>query len=88
MFLTKMSNLEWVNLPDCNKLTEHGRCSIKGDIPCTGVTCQFKITKEEADASRYRTMRRLSSLGEEEQQRIANKYYGGRRVWIFPEDNG
>lgn len=48
---------------------------------CRGETCPFKKSREQLYAERERTYERLSSLSDEEQTRISEKYFGGRMPW-------
>lgn len=81
MALTKFSNLNLVELPDCIGLTENGVCSRFRATFCQGNSCPHKrTTAEEADAV-SKAMERLSSLDDQTQTKIARKYYGGKRVW-------
>lgn len=81
MTLTRLSNLNWLDLPNCIALSENGQCSLLKISLCQGNTCSFKLTQEEKDAAERKVRKRLSSLDEETQEKIACKYYKGRRPW-------
>ncbi len=81
MALTRLSNLNWLDLPDCVCLSETGQCSLLKISFCQGNTCSFKLTQEEKGAAERKVGKRLSSLDEETQEKIARKYYKGRRPW-------
>ena len=48
---------------------------------CRGEACPFKKSREQLDAERARAYERLSNLNDEEQTRIAEKYFGGKMPW-------
>ena len=48
---------------------------------CRGEACPFKKSREQLYAERERTYERLSSLSDEEQTRISEKYFGGKMPW-------
>lgn len=76
------SNTELLKLPDCGGLLENGNCRWL-DVPkCTGVKCSYyhKVTSSE------KAQKRLRSLDEVTQERIAQKYYGGSRPWADLEE--
>lgn len=82
--VSRNANLEWIELPDCESLLENGRCASLRVASCAGSTCAFfqpRGTRRQADA-------RLRALDEAEQERIAQRYYGGRRPWLIQEENG
>lgn len=81
MSLTKLSNINLLDMPDCVGLMENGRCSRLNITYCAGNICPLKLTRPEEIDSRRRSMERLRSLDEQTQAKIAGKYYGGRRVW-------
>ncbi len=81
MTLTRFSNLDWIDLPNCVNLTQFGQCSLLIISMCQGNTCPFKLTQEEKDAAEFKVRKRLSSLDEETQVKIAHKYYKGKRPW-------
>ncbi len=81
MALSKFSDLDLIDKPDCAGLKENGKCSRLKQEKCSGHSCPFKMTAEEEAASRMRAMRRLSTLGEREQDVIAGKYFGGIKAW-------
>lgn len=71
---------ELLHLPDCRFLNEKGGCEQLSFSRCTGEKCTFFSPEERSpDLSGWKS--RLSLLSEEEQARIARKYYGGKRPW-------
>ncbi|MGN0638858.1 MAG: hypothetical protein ACI4J0_10840 [Huintestinicola sp.] len=71
---------EMLSLPDCRFLNEKGGCERLSFSRCTGEKCTFfSPGKSGTDLSGWKS--RLSLLSEEEQSRIAKKYYGGKRPW-------
>lgn len=77
---TPIGDEEMLSLPDCRFLNEKGGCERLSIPRCTGGKCSFLYTaSDSADMSGWRA--RLSLLSEEEQVRIARKYYGGKRPW-------
>ncbi len=81
MAVTRFSNLNSLDLPNCINLSENGQCSLLQVSRCQGDTCSFKLTQEEKDAAACKVRKRLSSLDEYTQEEIACKYYNGRRPW-------
>lgn len=81
MSLTKLSNLYLVHMPNCVGLLENGRCARLETAHCHGDSCPLKLTQKEETAAQDRAMQRLRSLDERTQDKIARKYYGGKRVW-------
>ncbi|MCI7767632.1 MAG: hypothetical protein MSJ26_06610 [Oscillospiraceae bacterium] len=77
---TPIGDEELLNLPDCRFLNEKGGCGRLSIPRCRGGSCSFfSAASDSADLSSWRA--RLSLLSEEEQVRIARKYYGGKRPW-------
>lgn len=77
---TPLGDEEMLSLPDCRFLNEKGGCERLSIPRCTGGKCSFiSMSSDRPDQSSWRT--RLSLLSEEEQIRIAKKYYGGKRPW-------
>jgi len=81
MSFYRFSNLNWLDLPNCTNLSKNGHCLILNISRCQGDTCPFKLTQEEKDAAACKVGERLSSLNEATQEKIARKYYKGRRPW-------
>ncbi|MDD2300537.1 MAG: hypothetical protein PHU69_13000 [Fermentimonas sp.] len=79
--MTRFSNLNWLDLPNCINLSKNGHYSILKISCCQGDTCSFKLTQEEKDAAACKVKEKLSSLDEETQEKIARKYYNDRRPW-------
>ncbi len=75
--LSKYSNTELLELPDCEGLRENGKCRWLRE-PCLGEKCQWLSQID----SLQRAYARLRSLDEEQQERIASKYYYGVRPWM------
>lgn len=78
--LTKYSNLEILNYPDCPALLETGKCVYTG-TNCVGTSCFGLTTEEKQKSSCFSVQKRLSMLDEATQRRISQKYYGGQRPW-------
>jgi len=76
--LTRFSNPELLKLPDCEGLLENGTCSWLRVPVCGGSDCRYY----NESASLKKAQARLRSLDEEDQERIARKYYGGTRPWL------
>lgn len=56
-------------------------CRVLSVDRCMGNDCPFRKSREQLYAERERTYERLSSLSDEEQTRISEKYFGGRMPW-------
>jgi hypothetical protein len=77
---TPVGDEEMLNLPDCRFLTEKGGCEKLNISRCSGDKCTFlSLEDDKADMSGWKL--RLSLLSEDEQMKIAKKYYGGKRPW-------
>ena len=76
--LSRRSNLELLNMPDCGGLQENGRCRWLNVSLCIGTACSYCGAK----SSLQKAYERLRSLDEKAQDHIAQKHYGGRRPWI------
>ena len=78
----KQEGLFLLSLPDCISLSENGGCSLLKLKICQGINCPFMRSKNELkNITRYWEAR-LSSLGEEKQERISRMYYGGKMPWL------
>lgn len=77
---TPVGDEEMLSLPDCRFLTENGTCGRLNISHCTGEKCKF-LNREANHADINVWSSRLSLLSEEEQMKIARKYYGGKRPW-------
>ncbi len=77
MALTRNSCRHLLHLPDCAGLRENGSCRWLSVGPCVGEGCAYYRKKSGEEGAR----RRLSSLGLETQEHIAQKYYSGARPW-------
>jgi len=75
--LTRYSGLRLVDLPDCESLLENGHCSCLNVYECIGSNCPFY----RARGTKYQANKRLCALDDNEQERIAQKYYHGMRPW-------
>ena len=73
--LTRYSGLRLVDLPDCESLLENGHCGCLSVYECTGKNCPFY----HARGSQHQANKRLLALDEAAQERIAQKYYHGKR---------
>lgn len=81
MALTKYTNKEMVDYPNCHALTESGKCVWLSLSACRGAGCPFMKTEEDNRNSLEHARARLASLDEATQAHIARKYYGGKRPW-------
>lgn len=79
--ISKYINLDWLDLPNCINLSKYGKCTILNISKCAGEACSFKITQEENEDAKYKVYKRILSLDEEIQEKIARKYYNGKRPW-------
>ncbi|MEG2634072.1 MAG: hypothetical protein RSA97_05715 [Oscillospiraceae bacterium] len=75
--LSRYSNRELLEFPDCDGLGENGKCKWLNVSGCTGDGCPYFHKKGTTESSYIR----LRSLDEEVQKRIALKYYNGTRPW-------
>lgn len=75
--LTRFSGLRLVDLPDCESLLENGTCGCLNVNDCTGKSCPFF----RARGTQHEANKRLCALDDHEQERIAQKYYHGKRPW-------
>ena len=80
MSLSKYSNTELLDYPNCLGLSESGKCMWLSILKCQGYACPFLKTKGAHSTDRKAQIR-LQSLDEEAQCRIAEKYYNGNRPW-------
>jgi len=71
-----------VRLPECRFLNENGGCDRLSRPKCIGESCTALSASQNTESWK----KRLSALSEEEQKKIAKKYYGGKRPW--QKDNG
>lgn len=71
-----------LELPNCAGLSDTGKCFWLSINSCQGYSCPFKKTRETQENSIKAVENRLSELDEENQERIARKYYGGKRPWL------
>lgn len=77
---TPIGDEEMLSLPDCRFLNEKGGCERLSFSRCAGEKCTFLSPRtRSSDMSSWKS--RLSLLSEEEQMKIAKKYYGGKRPW-------
>lgn len=77
---TPVGDEEMLSLPDCRFLTENGTCGRLNISHCAGEKCKF-LNREANHTDINVWSSRLSLLSEEEQMKIARKYYGGKRPW-------
>lgn len=75
--LTRYSGLRLVDLPDCESLMENGRCGCLNVYECVGRCCSFY----RARGTQQQANKRLCALDEAAQEKIAQKYYHGKRPW-------
>lgn len=79
MALGRESGKELLDFPLCCGLSETGACNWLSLSRCQGDGCPFQKSLESRESSKIK--RRLCSLSEERQARIAAKYYAGKRPW-------
>ena len=77
---TPVGDEEMLSLPDCRFLTEKFTCGRLNISHCTGENCTL-LSREASHTDINVWSSRLSLLSEEEQMKIARKYYGGKRPW-------
>ncbi len=83
--LTRNSNSELLELPNCAGLSEAGECYWLNIPACQGESCPFKHTKEERITTLKFIKNRLATLDETTQSNISKKYYGGTQPWNQPQ---
>ena len=54
---------------------------LKTESGC-GYSCPFYKNREELEAGRIKSNKRLASLPDERQRYIAETYHGGKRTWL------
>jgi len=75
--LSQYSSADLLKQLDCAGLLGSGKCRWLQITECAGKNCaHYRKASSQAKAET-----RLCSLGEETQERIAKKYYGGFRPW-------
>lgn len=73
---------ELLDCPECIYLSENGKCVHRvGKVKCIGVDCPFRTTARNEKEQELSWKERLCSLSENEQNKIAEKYYGGKMPW-------
>lgn len=65
---------------NCFSYTDNGCVALNEDY-CKNGDCAFFKTKEKAKQDLEKANKRLASLPREEQEGIADKYYGGKISW-------
>ena len=81
MSLTRFSNTNLLDLPNCVGLSEAGKCFWLNITSCQGSSCSFQKTNEDKSNSMIQVQNRLSELDEKTQEHISQKYYSGKRPW-------
>jgi len=61
------------------------KCKILATNKCFGAECSFYKTHEQHKESCKKSRERLRGLDKLHQQYLADKYYGGKRVWLKGE---
>ncbi|WP_295217098.1 hypothetical protein [Ruminococcus sp.] len=74
------------NTPDgttteCIWLAEGSVCELMKSCRCHGTSCSFRRTSAQDRRAAAAWQSRMASLPEEQQRRIAKKYYGGNMPW-------
>lgn len=82
MINNRFSYTNLLELPNCAGLSDTGKCCWLSINSCQGHSCPFKKSRETQDNSTRAVESRLSALDEENQEKIARKYYGGNRPWF------
>jgi len=77
----QLSNTDMLNFPDCISLSERGKCERLNISTCQGKNCTFLRTYRDITEQKLRWAKRLSDLGEDDQIKIAKKYYSGTMPW-------
>lgn len=77
-----LSNLYFIDLPNCMGLSERGKCIWQNNAVCKGEKCKIKRSEGETQSAQIKTSQRLASLSDSQQTHIADKYYGGKKPWI------
>lgn len=75
--LTRYSNTELLQLPDCGGLLENGKCRWLKVPACIGKGCRYCQKANSQD----KTYARLRTLDKKTQIHIAKKYYHGELPW-------
>lgn len=78
VFIKKFKPLKY---PACVYLTENCKCSVLNVRECAGEKCTFLKSEYLKDLSDKKRIKRLNSLDKNEQQKIADAYYGGKISW-------
>lgn len=66
---------------ECIWLTDGSVCELMKSCRCHGENCGFRRTVLQNQKSLAEWQSRISSLSEEQQNKIARKYYGGNMPW-------
>lgn len=66
---------------ECIWLAEGSICELMKSCRCRGAECSFRRTAAQDRKATAAWQSRISSLSDEQQRRIAKKYYGGNMPW-------
>lgn len=66
---------------ECIWLTENNLCELMKSCRCRGAECSFRRTTSQTQQATVAWRSRMGSLTEEQQRKIAQKYYGGNMPW-------
>lgn len=66
---------------ECIWMTEGSICELMKSCRCCGTDCSFRRTSAQNHRAAAIWQSRMASLPEEQQRRIAKKYYGGNMPW-------
>ncbi len=66
---------------ECIWLLEDSVCELMKSCRCRGERCTFRRTAAQSHEANAAWKARMLSLSEEQQLKIAKKYYGGNMPW-------
>ncbi|MCD7959295.1 MAG: hypothetical protein LUF89_07390 [Ruminococcus sp.] len=66
---------------ECNWLADNGICELMKSCRCRGTDYTFRRTAAQTQQANIVWRSRMASLPEEQQYKIAKKYYGGNMPW-------
>lgn len=76
-----MTNYKLLELPECVFLSERCRCAILNVKICMGEKCTFRKTAYDIEKSEKICREHLNTLDMTIQNKIADNYYGGKKLW-------
>ena len=66
---------------ECIWLLDDSVCELMKSSRCRGENCTFRRTAVQSQQANAVWQARMASLSEEQQSKIAKKYYGGNMPW-------